>query len=309
MTTQLPPLNSLRAFEAAARRLSFRDAAEELHVTPSAVSQRIRLLEEQIGTPLFQRLTRAIALTEAGEILARDLGDAFAIVSQSLSRINHLNEKNTLTISTTMTFAERWLLPRLPHFNDQFPDLDVRVFSGDALVDFKTDGTDLAIRFGRGDYSELIAEQLTAEKYYPVCSPQLLEHADRPLNKPADLLNHTLIETHWPISSEAAPTWKQCLKNSGLNYSHVKKTLGFSVETLSLHAAIDGLGIALGHDMLIERDLANGTLIKPFGSEVFIDPQFRFYVVYPRAAKDDNKILHFRNWLFEQVDKQAGKNA
>ena len=171
MPESLPPLNNLRAFEVAARHLSFRDAAKVLHITPSAVSQRIRSLEAQLGTPLFHRSTRAVALTDAGEVLATDLLEAFDVIARSLARIHRLSEENTFTISTTVTFAEKWLLPRLPFFTEAFPEFDVRVFSGDALVDFSADSTDLAIRFGRGRYPGLIAEPLATQNTFP-CAHQ-----------------------------------------------------------------------------------------------------------------------------------------
>ena len=295
-----PPLNHLQAFAAAAQHLSFQAAAKQLHVTPSAISQRIRSLESQLGVSLFIRLTRAVALTRTGEILAADLHHAFNIIDRSLAKIEKSAQNNTLTISTTISFAEKWLLTRLPEFSDLHPDLDVRVFSTDNLVDFHADGTDLAIRFGRGQYPGLISQPLPVHHYYPVCSPQVLA-AGPPLECLEDLRNHTLIHTHWQTQMTAAPTWEQCLQTSGAGHINGKKGLGFSVETLSIRAAIDGLGITLANELLVKADLSSGILIKPFGDSVLLTPSFNYHLVFPEENAESGKLQQFREWLMAQV--------
>ena len=205
MASNIPPINHLRAFESAARHLSFQKAAVELHVTASAISQRIRALEVHLGTALFKRLTRAVILTETGQILAVELRKAFEIIGKALNRIEHQATNNGLTVSTTTSFAEKWLLPHLPDFNDKFPEMDVRVFSLDKLTDFFSDGVDVAIRFGRGNYLGLISESLSENEYLPVCSPDLIANSKQ-LENPSDLRHFTLIHTHWLQEAQAAPS-------------------------------------------------------------------------------------------------------
>ncbi len=300
MCKSTPPLNHLQAFAAAAQHLSFQAAADQLHVTPSAISQRIRALESRLGIPLFKRLTRAVVLTRAGEILAADLFNAFNIIDRSLSRVERSAQSNTLTISTTISFAEKWLLARLPAFSDLYPDLDVRVFSSDNLVDFQADNTDLAIRFGRGQYPGLISQPISLHHYYPVCSPYLLE-IEPHLACLEDLRNHTLIHTHWQTQMTSAPTWEQCLLESGAGHVNGKKDLGFSVETLSIRAAIEGQGIALANELLIAADVASGILVKPFGDSVLLTSSFNYYLVFPEESAEKIKLLQFREWLMKQV--------
>ncbi|MGB0847808.1 MAG: LysR substrate-binding domain-containing protein [Thiolinea sp.] len=299
MNQSLPPLNELHAFVIAARHLSFRDAAHELNLTPSAISQRIRALEERLKLPLFVRQTRSISLTPAGQCLFTDLDQAFTGIRQGLHKLERFNRSHnkTLTISTTTTFAEKWLLPRLAGFNQRYPQWDVCVLSGERLVDFQQDNIDLAIRFGRGVYSGLITEPLSAGNSVAVCSPQLLQQQDFPLRTVEDLQHQTLIETHWPQEHFLiAPSWESSLQQWGLNDLQPRKILGFNVDGLSIRAAINALGVALVHEVLVQDDLASGVLVRPF-PELMIESVFRFHLVYPETERDALKTVQFREWL------------
>lgn len=300
MPNQFPPLNSLRAFESAARHLSFQKAAAELHVTASAISQRIRTLENHLGTALFKRLTRSVILTETGQMLAVELREAFGIIGKAFNRVAHKSTNNVLTVSTTTSFAEKWLLPHLPDFNDQFPEMDVRVFSLDKLTDFISDGVDVAVRFGRGDYPGQISESLSENSYLPVCSPDLITNS-KPLKDFSDLKNCTLIHTHWLQEAQAAPSWEQYFKAANIGNFDCAKQLSFSVETVGIRAAIEGQGVALAHEMLITNDLASGALIKPLGDSIKVSSKFRYYIVYPDEAEMSTKVALFREWLLSEV--------
>ena len=300
MSEKLPPINNLRAFESAARHLSFQKAAVELHVTASAISQRIRSLETHLGTALFKRLTRAVILTETGQMLAVELREAFGIIGKALNRIESKATSNVLTVSTTTSFAEKWLLPHLPDFNDKFPEMDVRVFSLDKLTDFTSDGVDVAIRFGGGKYPGLISESLCENEYLPVCSPDLITES-KPLKNVSDLKHFTLIHTHWLQEAQAAPSWEQYFKAANINSFDYLKQLSFSVETLAIRAAIEGQGVALAHEMLIANDLASGALIKPLGDSIKASSKFDYYIVYPDETEMPTKVAFFREWVLSEV--------
>lgn len=300
MRSTLPPLNGLRAFEAAARHLSFQDAASELNVSPAAVGQSIRTLEAHLGHQLFKRLTRRVVLTDAGQMLAPALSDGFGRLTEGVDRLKALDRPKRLTLSTTISFAEKWLLPRLPDFNRLYPDLDVRIISTDQRVDFTSDNTDVAIRFGRGRYKGMIAEPFTNNIYFPVCAPELLQQSNG-FATPEDLHSQTLIHTDWLQESNAAPTWEGWFRHVGATPPKTRKELSLSVETLAVTAAIDGLGIALVHEILVRSDLKKGILVKPFGDRFAIVPEFKYFIVYPEGERNNAKIKTIRKWLHDNV--------
>lgn len=304
MRKPLPPLNGLRAFEAAARHLSFQGAASELHVSPAAIGQSIRTLESHLGLQLFTRLTRQVVLTDAGQTLASPLTDGFNTIAEGVHRLQTLDQPDRLTISTTISFAEKWLLPRLPDFNQLYPDLDVRIISTDQQVDFATEKVDLAVRFGRGHYKGLVAEPITNNIYFPVCSPDLLPPTGPGLT-PEDLFDQTLIHTDWLQESAAAPTWNGWFKQVGVQPPAGQKGLRLSVETLAVTAAIDGLGIALVHEVLVEDDLEKGVLVKPFDGRFAIVPDFKYFIVHPEADKGSAKIASIKTWLYENISRNS----
>ncbi|MDJ0937403.1 MAG: LysR family transcriptional regulator, partial [Kiloniellales bacterium] len=188
----MPPLNALRAFEAAARHLSFTKAAQELHVTQAAISHQVKGLEEILGIQLFRRLNRRLALTEAGQDYLPPLRDAFDAIAGATQRLHEREEGSALKISVLLSFASAWLLPRLSAFRRLHPEIDILVTASDTLVDFEQDDFDMGIRYGLGSYPGLRVDVLMEDEIYPVCSPKLLD-GPHPLRRPADLKHHTLL--------------------------------------------------------------------------------------------------------------------
>ena len=299
--SDLPPLNSLRAFEAAARHLSFTKAAQELHVTPAAVSQQIRQLEEFYGIPLFRRTTRTLILTEAAQMALPDVKEGFERLSEANRRLRSDRHGNLLTVSSSPSMGERWLLPRLERFRAQYPDIDIRIDTTDRLADFANDRVDIAIRYGRGNYDGLEADILMQDVAYPVCSPALLE-GDKPLKEPKDLRHHTLLHPEWRQERDAQPSWQMWLRAAGVTGIDVTRGLRFSSDTMLAHAAADGLGVALALSSMVQRELRDGKLIRPFGDGGSqIETVFRPYLVYPKRNLSLPRVAAFRDWAMKEA--------
>jgi LysR family transcriptional regulator, glycine cleavage system transcriptional activator len=295
MVKTLPPLGSLRAFEAVARRLSFSRAAEELHVTPGAVSQQIRSLEELLGESLFVRTKRSVALTEMATRMLPDIQAGLEALSRATSSKPTASAVRTLSISVAPSFASKWLLPRLADFSGRHPDIDLRISATVALADFRRDKVDLAIRLGRGSYPDLHAEPLFGETLAPLCSPELLKAKGR-LKRPDDLRKHRLLhDTSIPGESER-PAWERWLNLAGAKHVSADRGTRFSLAELALQAAIDGAGVVLGRMVLAEGDLAAGRLIRPFN--VILPLDVSYFLVMPRGSARRQEIQCFRDWLY-----------
>jgi len=294
----LPPLNALRAFEAAARHLSLTQAAQELSVTPAAISHQIRLLEDHIGMPVLQRSGRGLVLTDAGAAAFADLKQGFSHLAAAMDAIDALGERGVLRVSVAPSFAAKWLLPRLQDFEQQHPDIDVHVSSSMQLVDFARDGTDMAIRYGAGNYPELVVERLLSEEVVPVCAPSLVSR-DRPLVGAADLKNFTLLHDDSPDNDPSCPSWDMWLRAA--DAAEVDGTRGprFNQSSLVIEAAVLGRGVALAKHRLAAEDIRRGRLILPFTDAVPLD--FAYFMVSPRAKLNLPKVSFFRDWLREQV--------
>jgi LysR family glycine cleavage system transcriptional activator len=292
--SRLPPLNAVRAFEASARHLSFKKAAKELDVTPGAISQQIKRLENDLGVELFQRSQIALALTPAGNQYFPIIRDAFEHISEMTERLRggHLRG-DCLTVSSTPGFAQKWLAPRLGRFRQANPGIEVRITTSKELVDFKQDGVDVAIRHGLGQYSGLKSWHLLAEDMTPVCSPNLLKSGTHSLRNLQDLRRHTLLHDH------NRRDWELWLKAAGAAGVDATRGPGFSDDAAMLEAAIEGQGVALGRSTLIARDLVAGRLVRPFG--VRLPNQFAYYLVCPEARSSTRKITSFRDWLRTEV--------
>ena len=300
MARNLPPLNSLRAFEAAARHLSFTKAAEELHVTPAAISHQIKALEEQLGVPLFRRLTRALRLTEAGQAALPSLRDGFDKLADGVDLLRAHDESGAITVSLDPSFAAKWLVPRLDRFRAAHPDLDVRLDATDKLADFQRDNVDLAIRYGGGNYPGLEVERLLSEEIFPVCSPKLLE-GPAPLAQPGDLRHHTLIHLEWGSEDVTAPTWRMWLLAAGVHDIDFTRGPVFSMTSLALQAAIEGQGVALASSFLVADDLAAGRLVVPFDLSVCDPLDFAYHIVVPKRTADLAKVAAFKDWLLGEI--------
>ncbi len=294
----LPSLNGLRAFEAAARHLSFTRAAAELNVTQTAISHQIRRLEEQLGLRLFERRNRALLLTREAQAYLPSVRSAFEDLRRATARLQRPDRDEVLTVSTTASLAAKWLVTRVAAFQDAHPGIEVRLTTSAHLVDFRREEVDMAVRYGRGSWPGLRAQWLMAEDIFPVCSPALLQAA-RPLRRPEDLAYHTLL--HATVSRE---DWQLWLTAAGLPVSlATRRGLSFDQSFMAIQAAIEGLGVALGRTQLVEADIAAGRLVVPF--DVVLPADAGFYVVAPNETADTPKIALFRDWLLGSVTPGA----
>jgi LysR family glycine cleavage system transcriptional activator len=294
----LPSLNGLRAFEAAARHLSFTRAAAELNVTQTAISHQIRRLEAQLGLRLFLRRNRSLRLTSEAQEYLPAVRAAFEDLRLATDRLQRPGRGQLLIVSTMASLAAKWLLPRLVAFQEAHPGIEVRLSTSSHLVDFRREEVDLAIRYGRGSWPGLRAQWLMAEDIFPVCSPALLR-GKKPLKRPEDLAQHTLI--HASFSRE---DWQLWLTAAGLPTALAARPgLTFDLSLMALQAAIDGLGVALGRSAFVEADIAAGRLVVPF--DVKLPAEAGFYVVAPEETADTPKIALFRDWLVTAVTAKA----
>ena len=297
MIRRLPPLKSLRAFEAAARHLSFTKAAAELNVTQAAISHQVKTLEEALQIQLFRRFNRRLMLTDAGQTYLPALTAALDQIDAATRRLRADDDTGNLKISVATSLAAKWLLPRLARFRARYPDIDVLVSASDRLVDFARDDVDLGIRYGRGVYPGLRTDKLMQDTVFPVCSPAL-QQGPPPLRRPADLKHHTLLHEEWGERINA-PDWRAWLAAAGVDDVNPDRGPGYSHSSLALQAAIDGQGVALARSSLVGLDLESGRLVHPFGPVLPTD--YACYVVSPIATAERPKIKAFREWLLEQA--------
>ena len=298
MTARLPSLNGLRAFEAAARHLSFTVAASELNVTQTAISHQIRRLEEELGIRLFVRQNRALALTPEARDYLPGVRAAFNDLRLATDRLLRKDDGHVLTVSTLASLAAKWLLPRLSTFQEAHPGIDVRITTSTGLVDFSTGDVDAAIRYGRGHWAGVRADWLMADELFPVCSPALLA-GDKPLRCPQDLADHTFLHTSGGYDDD----WRLWLTAAGLP-SNISKHAGVSFDLifLTVQAAIDGHGVAMGRTSYVADDIAKGRLVVPF--KIALPADAGFYLVSPEARADPPKLRDFRQWLKASVQNK-----
>jgi LysR family glycine cleavage system transcriptional activator len=299
MNGQLPPLGALRAFEAAARLMSFGKAADELNVTPAAVSHQIHALEQFLGVKLFHRRNRSVALTASARILLPGLGEAFGQIRASVGRLRVRNNSGTLTVTASPSFAAKWLVLRLHRFQERAPDIDVRLSATDEVVDLTDGDFDLGIRYGAGRYPGLEVELLLQNEVFPACSPHLLETGP-PLRTPDDLRHHALIHDQAVERDPLLPTWSMWLKAAGVRGMPATPGLSFSAGHLALDAAIAGRGVVLALSTIAAADLTAGRLIRLF-SLALPDP-FAYYIATLPGALDRPKVRLFRDWLRQEAD-------
>jgi LysR family transcriptional regulator, glycine cleavage system transcriptional activator len=299
MTARLPSLNGLRAFEAAARHLSFTHAAAELNVTQTAISHQIRRLEEELGISLFVRQNRALTLTPEARDYLPGVRAAFNDLRLATDRLLRKDNEHVLTVSTLASMAAKWLLPRLSAFQEAHPGIDVRITTSTALVDFKGGDVDAAIRYGRGHWPGLRADWLTADQLFPVCSPALLS-GDKPLRCPQDLADHVLLHGTGGYDDD----WRLWLTAAGLPTNISKHPgLTFDMVFMTVQAAIDGIGVAIGRTTYVEGDIAKGRLVVPF--KIALPADAGFYLVSPEASAEKPKLAAFRQWLKASAQAKA----
>jgi LysR family transcriptional regulator, glycine cleavage system transcriptional activator len=293
----LPSLNGLRAFEAAARHMSFTRAAEELNVTQTAVSHQIRRLEEQLGMTLFIRRNRALLLTREAQDYLPSIRSAFEDLRRATAKLRRTDQEGRLTVTTTASLATKWLVSRVAAFQDANPGIEVRITTSTHLVDFQREEVDMAVRYGHGNWPGSRAHWLMAEHIFPVCSPELVNTG--PLHKPEDLAHHTLL--HTTVSRE---DWQLWLTAAGLPATiATRRGMTFDQGFMAIQAAMEGLGVALGRFHLVEADIATGRLVAPF--DTVLPQDAGYYVVAPEATADTPKIARFRDWLIASATPGA----
>ena len=295
------PLNALRTFEAAARHLSFNAAARQLFVTPAAVSHQIRHLEAYLGTTLFQRGHRSVALTPEGQALAGTLAEVFGQLDLAIDRAMS-RASAEIRVTTLESFAAKWLAPRLHRFHQACPDVRVRIVTGDAHADFVRDAIDVGIRYGPGGYAGMQAEPLMEAQVFPVCAPSLL--AEGGLARPGDLAHHTLLHDESASGRPGVPSWQDWLQAAGATGVDARRGPVFASIYLAQEAAIAGHGIALGVAPLVEEDLRQGRLAKPF-AQVSANA-YRFWLVQPAKAGPRAATGAFCQWLREEASGSTG---
>ena len=285
---RLPPLNALRAFEAAARHLSVKNAADELCVTPGAVSQMLKALELHLGVTLFRRVNRGILLTEAGQHYLPPVRNAFRQIAEATRRIATASDSGILTVSVTPFFASAWLVPRLKAFQDAHPDIDVQVVTSNALVDFARNGADIAVRHGLGRYPGLHSERLLAVEIVPVAPPGLVTRYGFP-DAPAGL-------TAWPLVHDAErKAWHLWFQAQGVVDVGAPRGPSFDDSSLLMKAVLTGQGAGLLPAAMVASDLSEGRLVR-LADVVLID-DFAYYLVYPEASHNRPKMVAFRDWI------------
>jgi LysR family glycine cleavage system transcriptional activator len=297
---QASPLTALRTFEAAARRLSFAEAAHELCVTPAAVSHQVKRLEAYLGVPLFERHNRSVTLTEAGAKLAETLRALFAELNNALMQIKEPTEAR-IRVSALPSFAAKWLVPKLHRFEAGHPALRARIDTSDHLVNFAYEPIDVALSYGTGNYPGLHVERLMTAEAFPVCSPRLLANDRPPLKKATDLRRHTLLHDESSNISKGVPNWGSWLKAAGATQVDSRRGPVFGSIYLAIEAALAGHGVAMGVAPLVEHDLRSGRLMRPF--ELELPNAFSFWFVCQRKRSADPIIRRFRNWLYEEANR------
>src|SRR6516164_4393299 len=291
MRPRLPPLNSLRVFEAAARHESFTRAAEELCVTQGAVSHQVKALEADLAIKLFNRERQRLIITEAGRDYLAVVRDALDTIAVGTERLLQRQSAGVLTVSTSPDFAAKWLVHRLGHFAEAHASIDLRVSAAMHHVDFAREDVDLAVRHGDGNWPGLDAVQLSSEQLFAICSPKLLS-GRRPA-RPADILKFPLI--HFDSRAD----WTKWLRVAGISDDNVRHGPVLNRASMVIDAAINGQGIALARTTLAAWDLINGRLVRPFAEALRLSKTY--WIVCPKAVSNVPKVATFRNWILAEA--------
>ncbi len=297
----LPPLNAIKAFEAASRHLSFQDAAEELSVTPSALSHQIKQLEDYLQVKLFHRKNRTVALSSAGELISAKVSEGFDKLGEAFALLRPEEDSQTLVVSTGPAFSAKWLAPRIHFFLEENPEIDFRLSANLSLVDFIADGIDVAIRFGGGEYEGLFVEKLFDEVSVPLISPRYWEATGK--LRDASLFSQvSLLHDDSASFLSGAKKWKDWLAAAGYDQKLAERGSHFSHADHGIEAAVDGAGIILARLGLAWRDIAAGRLIAPF--DITLPVQGGFYFVCPEEKLQSDKVLAFLGWMRDEAAEQ-----
>jgi LysR family glycine cleavage system transcriptional activator len=297
-SARLPALDLLVGFESAARHLSFTKAGEELFLTQSAVSRQIKDLEDQLGVPLFERRHRALSLTEAGQQFYASAAQVLTTMRAATERLRaQSGRRRPLSVTTTNSFAALWLVPRLAGFTRTHPGIDVRIMAETRVQDLERDGLDLAIRHGPAALAGPNAVRLMGERVFPVCSPRLLKKI--PLEAPADLAKHVLLQYDDPDGRHPWLHWKTWLEVERIAHLRAAGTLSFSGYEQIIPAAVAGHGVALGRSPLVKGLIASGELVAPFKSTA--DPARAYFAIVSKSASGRPEVADFVAWLREEA--------
>jgi LysR family glycine cleavage system transcriptional activator len=296
MLRRLPPLNAIKAFEAAARHESFTRAAEELCVTQGAVSHQVKGLEAELGIKLFNRERQRLIITDAGRDYLAVVRDALDRIAVGTERLLQRQTAGALTVSTSPDFAAKWLVHRLGRFAEVHPEIDLRISATMHHVDFAREDVDLAVRHGDGNWPGLDVVRLCSEELFPVCSPTVLSGRQR-MNKPADLLKFPLLHL------DDRKNWARWLEAAGVADPDVLHGPVLNRASMAIDAAVDGQGVALARTTLAAWDLINGRLARPFPITLRLSKMY--WVVCPKATSTLPKITTFRNWLLAEAADDA----
>ena len=294
MARRLPPLNSLKSFEAAGRLLSFTRAAHELNVTQAAVSHQIKLIEGYLDVTLFVRTPRKLVLTEQGRALLPDIIEAFDKLSNAIGAVRQEPSSKMISVRLAPSFAAKWLSPRLKYFWLQHPEIDLCLYHAHPAVEFDREEIDIAVTYGKGDWPGVVADPILSLDFYPVCTPAFMSN-DRPLSNIDNLRYYSLLHD---ANYECWSDWLRLAKLDGINAN--KGTIIDDTNVL-IQAAVDGQGVALGSTTFVQDLLDSGKLVKPF--DITLVNEFAYYVVCPEAHLKNSSVLAFKDWLLALTEK------
>lgn len=303
MALHIPGTRALKALDAAARHLNFTRAADELGLTPAAISHQIKEIEDQLGLVLFVRTSRAVQLTAAGAIIHEAAVEALGALGRAVAKARKMSRGLAeLRVSSDATFASKWLMPRIDLFRKAHPGIELRFDVSSEVRDFDQDDIDMAIRFGAGKYPGLAARRLFDNVIIPVCSPRLLKSGP-PLDEPRDLLKHTLVHIEWSRQGVTWPNWRMWMTAAGIDDFDDSRCVLFSDSSHCVQAAIDGNAVALADFAMVANDLSEGRLIRPFELGIKMPADFAYHLVYPQASAQDGRITAFADWILDQSAK------
>ncbi len=296
----VPGTRALRTLLAAAKHLNFTRAADELGLTPAAVSFQIKEIEDQLGVKLFTRTSRTIRLTEPGVILCEAAADALDLMHRAVSRAQKAGRGTAqLKVTVDPQFATKWLMRRVERFRKSHSDIDLRFDIAYEVRDFDVDDIDVAIRFGSGKYPGLAASRLFDNIIVPVCSPRLLT-SGRPLKEPRDLLHHTLAHIEWSRQGVTWPNWRMWMAAAGIDDFDDSNTIVFEASSNAVDAAMAGDAVALADFAMVANDLSEGRLVRPFELSIKAAPEYAYHLVYPETSAADQRITAFRDWMLAE---------
>ncbi|GFE84352.1 LysR family transcriptional regulator [Steroidobacter agaridevorans] len=305
MNRNLPGTRALRTFEAAARHLNFTRAADEVGLTPAAVSYQIKEIEDQLGIVLFARTSRSIQLTPAGAVLFEATTDALDTLHRAAGRARRIaRDSNQLRLTVGPRFATHWLLPRLPQFKAAHPGLEFTFDITDQVRDFDRDDVDVAIRFGAGTYTGARSHRLFDAVVAAVCSPSLFANAPQ-LKAPRDLFTHTLCYVNCKVNDVDWPNWRMWMDAAGERDFDDSQCVAFADSSHVVQAVLDGNAVGLVELAMIAGDLARGRLVKLFDIGLSPAPGYAYHLVYPDSSGEDSRIVAFREWMLEEIARPA----